>query len=206
MLRFTNALLLSPRQASGDDGVVTAPALPGAVSPSVGGGGDAMPDAVVVASGEVPVLSDTGGATGSAPEGSTAQDVIPVLPPDVVTESPGGPGSGGAAPDASVSTSPGAVAAGLDATTGDAVAKAPAPGVGSVPEVSDDSGVPRVGGMSGAGEGVELPGGTAAVSVDVTGENATEQSASPVGEKCSTCERLFMDFDFLFGPRDREHE
>ncbi|CAM9963673.1 unnamed protein product, partial [Ectocarpus sp. 8 AP-2014] len=152
-------------EALGDDGVVAPPSLPGGVSTSVGG--DALPDAVV-ASGEVSAPPDGSGASGSAPEGSTAEVVIPVSP-GVDTESPDGPGSVGAAPDVSVSASPAAVAAGLDATSGNSVAEAPAPGGGSAPEVSDDSAVPPASGVSGAGEGVELPGGTAVLPVDVSG-------------------------------------
>ncbi|CAN0435712.1 unnamed protein product, partial [Ectocarpus sp. 12 AP-2014] len=152
-------------EALGDDGVVAPPSLPVGVSTSVGG--DALPDAVV-ASGEVSALPDGSGATGSAREGSTAEVVIPVSP-GVDTESPDGPGSVGAAPDVSVSASPAAVAAGLDATSGKSVAEAPAPGGGFAPEVSDDSAVPPASGVSDAGEGVELQGGTAVLPEDIAG-------------------------------------
>ncbi|CAM9943490.1 unnamed protein product, partial [Ectocarpus sp. 4 AP-2014] len=152
-------------EALGDDGVVAPPSLPGGVSTSVGG--DAPPDAVV-ASGEVSALPDGSGATGSAPEGSTAEVVIPVCP-GVDTKSPDGPGSVGAAPEVSVSASPAAVAAGLDVTSGNSVAETPAPGGGSAPEISDDSTVPPASGVSGAREGVELLGGTAVLPEDVAG-------------------------------------
>lgn len=203
VVRLTIVLLRSPRQALSDDGVVAPPSLPGGVSTSVGG--DALPDAVV-ASGEVSALPDGSGATGSAPEGSTAEVVIPVSP-GVDTESPDGPGSVCAAPDVSVSASPAAVAAGLDATSGTSVAEAPAPGGGSAPEVSNDYAVPPASGVSGAGDGVELPGGTAVLPEVVAGENAKEPCASPVGESCCLNRRtLLMGFDFLFAPRYRERE
>ncbi|CAM9343663.1 unnamed protein product [Ectocarpus sp. 13 AM-2016] len=163
-----------------DDGAVAPPSLPGGVATSVGG--DALPDSVVV-SGEVSMLPEGNGATGSAPEGSTAEVVIPVSP-GVDTESPDRPGSVSAAPDVSVSASPATVAAGLDATSGNSVAEAPAPGGGFAPEVSDDSAVPPASGVSRAGEGVELVGGTAVLPEDIAGgaNDDHEPSADSTGQ------------------------
>ncbi|CAB1097414.1 unnamed protein product [Ectocarpus sp. CCAP 1310/34] len=175
-------------QALGDDGVVAPPSLPGGVSTSVGG--DAPPDAVG-ASGEVSALPHGSGATRSAPEGSITEVVIPVSP-GVDTESPDGPGSVGAAPDVSVSASPAVVAAGLDATSGNSVAEAPAPGVGSVPEVSDYSAVPPDSSVSSAGEGVELPGETAVLPEHVAGGAVDdhEPSADSTGQMAAIRDTL----------------